>query len=146
MLKPDEELLKGFSVKKEGNLILMDFFEAEPDEDNNGRQAELVVDQIVNAINQDMTQTYSFLIDLTKVGTIHYMSDKARSAYMKLANFKILKKAAIVGRGLFLEVTLNLIMQAIGRGDSFKMFDTIAEAKFWIDEWIFQNKNLSVLS
>lgn len=134
MQKTDEELLKGFSVKKEGNLIVMDFFEAEPDDANNGRQAELVVERIVAAINEDMSQTYSFLIDLTKVGTIHYMSEKARTAYMRLANFKILKKAAIVGRGLFLEVTLNLIMQAIGRGDSFRMFDDMAEAKAWLEE------------
>ena len=62
------------------------------------------------------------------------MSDKAKAAYMKLANFKILKKAAIVGRGLFLEVSLNLIMQAIGRGDSFKMFDDIKDAKAWLAE------------
>ena len=133
-MKTDQELLKGFSVKKEGNLIVMDFWQAEPEEDNNGRQAELAVEQIVKVVNQDMSQTYSFLVDLTKVGTVHYMSDKAKAAYMKLANFKILKKAAIVGRGLFLEVSLNLIMQAIGRGDSFKMFDDIKDAKAWLAE------------
>lgn len=135
MQKTDEELLKTFTIKlREDNVVYIKFFQSETEEDNNGRQAELVVEQIVKAINEDMTQTYSFLIDLTKVGTIHYMSGKAKNAYMRLANFKILKKAAIVGRGLFLEVTLNLIMQAIGRGDSFKMFDNMEEAKAWLVE------------
>jgi hypothetical protein len=133
-MRTDEDLQKGFSVKKEGNIIYMDFLEAPPEEEDNGRQAELVVEQIVKVINKDMSQTYSFLIDLTKVGTIHYMSDKAKKAYMKLANFKILKKAAIIGKGLFIEVTLNLIMQAIGRGDSFKMFDSREEALAWLTE------------
>lgn len=134
MPKTDAELLKGFTVKKEGNLILIDFSEAENEPENNGRQAQLVVEEIVKAVNSDMTQTYDFLIDLTKVGTIHYMSDQAKESYMKLANFKILRKAAIVGRSLFLEVTLNLIMQAVGRGDSFRLFDDMASAKAWLAE------------
>ena len=119
---------------------MMDFFAAENEPENNGRQAELVVEQIVKAVNEDMSQTYNFLIDLTKVGTIHYISDQAKDAYMKLANFKILKKAAIVGRSLFLEVTLNLIMQAAGRGDSFKIFDDLDSAKAWLAQWEGQAK------
>lgn len=134
MPKTDSELIKGFTVVKEGNIILMDFTAAETNMEDNGRQAELVVEQILKVINQDTTQTYNFLIDLTKVGTIHFISDKAKNAYLKLANFRILRKAAIVGRGLFLEVTLNLILQTVGRGSSFKMFDNREDARIWLKE------------
>lgn len=133
-MKTDEEILKTFSVRKEENIIVMDFFDAESDPEDNGRQAELVVEQIVKVVNKDLTQTYNFLIDLTKVGTIHYISDKARDAYLHLTNLRILRKAAIVGRGLFLEVTLNLILQSVGRASSYKIFNDLEQAKTWLKE------------
>lgn len=133
-MKTDPELLKTFSITKDDNVILMDFFEAESNPDDNGRQAELVVAEIVKTVNKDLSKTYNFLVDMTKVGTIHHISDKARDAYLHLANLRILRKAAIVGRGLFLEVTLNLILQSVGRASSFKIFNDREAAKTWLKE------------
>lgn len=131
-MRTDEELLKTFSIKVENKIVYIVFFEAINEPLENAKQAKLVVDKIIEVVQKDPATHYNFLIDLTKTGTIHYISDEAKQAYMQLPKYTNFKKAAIVGKSLFLEVTINLIMQAVGRGNSFKIFEDEKEARDWL--------------
>lgn len=134
-MKTDEELLKTFKFTMEdNNLIQIVLFGSENEEDNNGRQAELIVEHIGKIASVDKSKNYNFLIDLTTAGSIHSISSKAREAYQSLSKFTNLNKSAVVGKSMFLEVTANLIVQALGRGSRFKWFETIDQAKEWLAE------------
>lgn len=134
-MKTDEELLKTFKFTMgDNNLIQIVLFGSETEEDNNGHQAELIVEQIGKIVETDPSKNYDFLIDLTTAGAIHSISAKARKAYESLSRFSNLNKSAVVGKSLFLEVTVNLIVQALGRGGNFKWFETVDEAKKWLAE------------
>lgn len=133
-MKSDQEILQTFKIElTNGSLIRIDFFQAESEEYNNGRQADLVVEGILAIINQDSNKSYNFLVDLTKMGKVSsYMSDHAKEVYTKLPQYSMLNKAAVVGKSFFLEMTVNLLMQAAGKGNSFKWFDNIEEARIWL--------------
>ncbi|HSX57836.1 MAG TPA: hypothetical protein VLE47_01025 [Candidatus Saccharimonadales bacterium] len=133
MLKSDEELLKTFKIElREEGLIYLEFYTAEPEEESNGRQAELVIGEIDKILKAHPGKNFNFFVDLTKTDTITYLSPKARTAYQKLADGSNLNKAAVVGRSLTLEVTINIMMQAAGRGQSFKWFNDRASAMEWL--------------
>jgi hypothetical protein len=93
-----------------------------------------VVEEIRKIVEADKNQNYNFLIDLTTSGTIHAISAKARKAYESLGQYSNINRSAVVGKSLFLEVTVNLIVQALGKGNSFKWFDNVEDAKQWLIE------------
>ncbi len=134
-MKSDAELLKTFKVEKlEKNIIFVEITESEGEEENNGHQADLVSAAIMAVVNQDPTSTYKFLVDLTLTGTVSYISPHAREVYTNLSKISNLERAAIVGHNLMLEVSVNLLMQATGRGQSFKWFTSKEEARAWLNE------------
>ncbi len=134
-MKSDEELRKTFKIAvNDTNLIQVAIYSSESDEGDNGRQAELVVEGIGQIVGADTSKTYKFLVDLSVSGTIHSLSPKARKAYESLGRFNNIDKAAVVGKSLFLEVTVNLIVQTLGRGSNFKWFENIDEARKWLAE------------
>lgn len=132
-MKSDEEIRKNFFLEKQGdNYIYIEFYDTETDEVGNGRQAELMVEAIMTEVNKNLNVNYKFLVDLTKAGTVTYMSPHAREVYTKLPEISALDKAAVVGNSLVIEVIVNLIMQTSGRGNSFKWFKDKEEAKKWL--------------
>jgi len=129
----DEELKKSFILEHlEKDLVYLELKEAIKDEAGNGRQAELIYEGIMKIVNQDQNISYNFLIDLTKISATTSLSNRAREVYMELPRHQMLNKAAIVGNNLFLEVTVNLILQSMGRGQSMKWFKDKDEAKNWL--------------
>lgn len=133
-MKTDEELLKTFNVEqKETDLILVEVLEAQTEEENNGRQAEIMVEKIMAISKANPNKTFNFLIDLTKTGSSTYVSPRAKEVYGELARYNVFRKAAIIGRSLVLEVTVNLLLSATGRGDSVKWFGTKEEAFNWLN-------------
>lgn len=134
-MKTDEELRETYEVTvDEDNLIHIVFIVAETDTRDNGRQAELLVGDIKKIVDSHPDKVFNFLIDLTNAGSIHNISDRARKAYENLASFTTNSKAAVVGKSLFLEVTVNLIVQAVGRGQHFKWFEDVTTAREWLSE------------
>lgn len=135
-MKSDEELLKTFKIDRlENNLLRIEISQAEPVEEDNVRQAELLVAAIVRVEDENPKAIYSFLIDLTKVPTSKsFISHHAHEIYSKFNNHQLLNKAAIVGNSMLLEMAINLIMQAIGRGQSMRWFKDMEEAKKWLAE------------
>lgn len=134
-MKSDADLLKTFKVEKlDKNIIFVEITESEDEEENNGRQADLISSAIVTVVNQDPSSTYKFLVDLTLTGTVSYISPHAREVYTNLSKISNLERAAIVGHNLMLEVAVNILMQATGRGQSFKWFTSKEEARAWLNE------------
>lgn len=132
-MKTDEELLKTFKVEQQAlDLVYIEISESEKEEDNNARQADMIVDSILKTVGKTPNTSFKFLVDLTKIGTATYMSNHAREVYTQLPSHHLLNKAAVVGNNLFLEVSVNLLMQAAGRGQSFKWFKDVESAKKWL--------------
>lgn len=132
-MKNDAELAKTFKVEKlDNNIIFVEVTESESDEDNTGRQADLLCAAIMVVVNQNPSIAYNFLIDLTLTGTVSYISPHAREAYTHLSKTSTLERAAIIGHNLMLEVPINLLMQATGRSQSFKWFNNKEEAIAWL--------------
>ena len=134
-MKTDEQLRKTFKITvDDNNLIQIVTYSTESEDDDNGRQAELIVEGISQIVATDTSKIYKFLVDLSASGTIHPLSPKARKAYESLGRFNNIDKAAVVGKSLFLEITVNLIVQTLGRGGNFKWFENIDEARQWLAE------------
>ena len=134
-MKTDEVLRKTFEISvSDENLINIVILSSEPEDDNNGRQAQLIVEEISKIVGTQKDKTFKFLVDLSNSGAIHSISPVARKAYESLGQFNNLSKSAVVGKSLFLEVTVNLIVQTLGRGGNFKWFETVEEAKKWLAE------------
>lgn len=129
----DLELSKTFKIEKiSDSVIFIEILQGQSQEAENGRQADLIAEQIGEVVNQQPERSFDFLIDLTKAGSITYISPHARQVYLDLPKISKFNKAAIVGQSLLLEVTINLLMQATGRGQSFKWFKDKEEAKKWL--------------
>ena len=132
-MKSDEELLKTFKVEKlDGDIISVNVTESESEEDNNGRQADLLAAAIMEVVNRAPNIAYKFLVDLTLTGTVSYISPHAREVYTHLSKTSTLDRAAIIGHNLMLEIAVNLLMQATGRSQSFKWFTGKEEALSWL--------------
>ncbi len=132
-MKSDEELLKTFSLKQiDNDIVLIEILESQTVEDENSRQADLLAQTIDNFVKQDREKSYNFIADLTQAGTVAYISDHARKVYTDLPKLSNFNRVAIVGQSLMLEISINLIMQATGRSQSFKWFTNREEAKNWL--------------
>lgn len=129
----DESIKHSFEVKKEAtDLISVTFKEAFLDPDDNKRQAQLVEEDLIAIINQDPTSTFNLLVNILPIGGFSYMSPEARETYGNLAKLRHLKKTAVVGNNTFLEITVNLIMQASGKALNFRWFKDRNEALEWL--------------
>lgn len=113
-------------------LICIEINESEKKEADNSRQADLIVERILKIVDQSPNTSFKFLADLTKLGNVTYMSNHAREVYIKLQSHDMLLKVAVVGNNLLLEVSVNLLLEASGRGHSFKWFKDIDSAKKWL--------------
>ncbi len=132
-MKTDAQLLKTFKIEKlEKNIIFVEMFGSESEDANNGRQAELVSEAIMKVVNQDPKTLYNFLVDMTLTGTVSRISPHAKEVYINLSKISNQDKAAVIGNNLMLEVSVNLLMQATGRGSSFKWFKDREEALEWL--------------
>ncbi len=132
-MKSDADLLQTFKIEKQPDgIIFIELFESESDEANNGRQAELIAEAITKVVNEHPGKPANYLVDLTLAGNVSYMSPHAREVYTNLPKVSNFNKAAIIGQSLFLEITVNLVMQATGRGHSFKWFNNRQEAREWL--------------
>lgn len=132
-MKTDQELRNSFEISIiDQNIIYIVITEAQPNEADNGRQAEILAEAIGEAVSHHPDISFNFLIDLTKAGSVSYISPKARQVYTDLPKISKFNKAAIIGQSLILEVTVNLLMQATGRGQSFKWFTEERQAKEWL--------------
>lgn len=132
-MKTDEELSRTFSIREiENEIALVEIFESEPEEADNGRQADLLAAAIDKFVSKDRNKSYNFLADLTKAGTATAISSHARQVYTNLPKISNFNRVAIVGQSLMLEVSINLIMQATGRSSSFKWFTSREAAINWL--------------
>lgn len=133
-MKTDEEIKKSISVTFEApNTIVEVFKEGESDREDNARQAKFLLEEIKKVIAENNLGVCNFLIDMRLLGSIHYMSPEALEIYSKkMPTETKMNRAAIVGRSLVLETTVNLVMQAAGRSQSFKWFHDFEEAKKWL--------------
>lgn len=132
-MKTDAQLLKTFKIEKlEKNIIFVEMFGSESEDANNGRQAELVSEAIMEVVNQDPKALNNFLIDVTLTGTVSRISPHAKEVYIHLSKISNQDKVAVIGNNLMLEVAVNLLMQATGRGSSFKWFKDRNEALGWL--------------
>ena len=90
-------------------------------------------DEIKRVIAENNLGACNYLIDMRLIGSIHYMSPEALEIYSKKMPAETkMNKAAIVGKSLILETTVNLVMQAAGRSQSFRWFNDFEEAKKWL--------------
>lgn len=134
-MKTDQELKSSFEIKKlDKNTIFVRMLSSEGEDDNNGRQADLLSEEVMKVVNQDPKILYNFLVDLTLTGTVSHISSHAKEIYINLSKISNQDKVAVIGNNLMLEISVNLIMQATGRGQSFKWFKDIEEARRWLNE------------
>lgn len=134
-MKTDQQLREGFKVfLSENNTINVTFSTVETEADNNGRQAELVYGDIMAIQNQKPETHFNFLVDVSNIMGMNFMSSKARVVYQQLAKNPQLFKAAVVGRSLFLNVIVNSLMHAAGKELSFRWFSKMEEARRWLTQ------------
>ena len=133
-MKTDEEIKNSISVTFEAPDTIVEVFkEGENDQQDNARQAQFLFEEIKRVIAENNLGACNYLIDMRLIGSVHYISPEAMEIYSKkLPSETKMNKAAIVGQSLLLETTVNLVMQAVGRGQSFKWFNDFEEAKKWL--------------
>lgn len=131
----DGLIRKTFTVHLEGdNLVNVVFLDASTDRAQNKRQAQLIEDAIFDILNQDPGKTYKILVDITPIGGFNYISEESKEIYMNMAKLRQFQKLAVVGKNLFLEMIVNLIMQASGKDLNFKWFTEKQEALAWLNK------------
>lgn len=130
----DDTIKNSISVTFETpNTVLEVFKEGLNDRQDNARQAQYLFDEVKRVIAENNLDACNYLIDMRLIGSVHYISPEAMEIYSKkLPSETKMNKAAIVGKSLILETTVNLVMQAVGRSQSFKWFNDFEEAKKWL--------------
>lgn len=130
----DDAIKNSISVTFESpNTVVEVFKEGMSDQDDNTRQAQYLLDEVKRVLAENNLGVCNFLIDMRLIGSIHYISPGAMEIYSKKMPAETkMNKAAIVGKSLILETTINLVMQTVGRSQSFKWFNDFEEAKKWL--------------
>jgi hypothetical protein len=135
MNKSDEELSKTFLVESNSdNVILVDILVPEPEEYNNGRQSDLVVEKIQQIRKENPEKVYSFLVDISKAETFSSPAAHTREVFADLAKNNPFHKAAIVGNSLLIQAAVNLLMTTTGRAGRVRWFRTREEALNWLKD------------
>lgn len=129
----DESIKHSFEISQtESDLIRIVYKEGYTSPEENKRQAEVVEAAVMEIVNQDPSKNHDLLLDITNLNGINYISPEAREIYGGMTKLQQLRKAAVVGSNTFLEIVVNLMMQASGKAANFKWFKNRTEAEDWL--------------
>lgn len=133
-MKSDEELLTSFKYSiGEGNIITLEFLEAELETQNSIRQAELVVEGLTRLLKEAPDKNYKLLIDITIIRVFTHMPARAKDIYSTALIFKRMSKTAVISSTLFMKILTSAISFTSGKYETTKSFNSKEEALDWLN-------------
>lgn len=133
-MKSDEELLTSFKYSiGEGNIITLEFLEAELETQNSIRQAELVVEGLTRLLKGAPDKNYKLLIDITIIRVFTHMPVRTKQIYSTALIFKRMAKTAVISSTLFMKILTSAISFTSGKYETTKSFNSKEEALDWLN-------------
>jgi hypothetical protein len=132
-MKTDQELLETFDLTfEEPDIQILTVKASTTTKEDAIRQAQLIEKAYEKMEDEHPGISFRNLSDLRQTHSTGPMPAEARDIFMKSA--QKVRKGAIVGNNLLLEAAVNLIAQAMGKGQSIRWFKDIEEARAWLKE------------
>ncbi len=134
-MRSDEELKKTFDLKFEPpDYQHLKIFSATETKEDGIRQAQLIAEAYDELLAAHPNMTFRGLTDLTDISTFTPVPAEVRDIFSKMQSAKFTRKAAVIGHNILLEAAVNLIIQAMGKGQNVRWFTDIDKGKEWLDE------------
>jgi len=132
-MKTDAEIQKTFKVfLGKDDILEAVFLERQTDHQDELRQAQLMLGELLDYFKTNPNEKFNFLIDLSPMGKSSYvMGRNARSYYKENLMPEKIKKMAIITESAVIKTLITFVLMAI-RQKNISFFTSKEEALAWI--------------
>jgi len=102
--------------------------------EENAKQAELVVAELISIVRQSPGKKFNVLIDLMPLKEASYISDRTREIYIQAMKDEQLRKLAVIGESSAYREVLNFLIATIKGDSKIRWFTDVKKAIGWLKQ------------
>ena len=131
-MKPDQELLKTFSITLNEGIVDLTFLTEEKNPEDNTQRLQLVLESISNVFKENQDKRFKLLVDLKPIGSGSYVSNQTQELYSKSQIFRQFTKIAVVTPSILMKVFVHFVTEATGKSGFTQIFENKEDALEWL--------------